>query len=122
MAPKSQVLQISGMTCQSCASRMEQSVKSMTGVKKASVDFFQNILKVEFDQTILSLKQIISAIMSVGYLAVEQTEFYSSEAKGVTAISPVELKHQLVILPIRYHRSSNCIGTIYHHTLNFKLI
>jgi cation transport ATPase len=100
MAHEIRNFQITGMTCQACASRVEGSVSSLKGVKKASVDFFQNNLKVEFNHIDLKLKQIISAVTKLGYQAAEQSHTEKNELKGNIAVSKTELNHQLVFLPI----------------------
>lgn len=66
-------IEITGMTCASCANAVAKSVKNLSGVKKASVNFATEKLSVEFDSEELEFKEIVDAVETAGYGVVEET-------------------------------------------------
>ncbi len=84
---------ITGMTCASCASAIERSVKKVSGVIAPSVNFATEKLTVSYTNN-ASSRQIIEAVEKVGY--------------GARAIIPL----QKVIIPIRGISCASCISTI----------
>ena len=57
---------ISGMSCAACASHVEKSAQSVSGVQKASVNLLQNNLRVDAQNGVLA-QDIISAVEQAGY-------------------------------------------------------
>ncbi|MEG1585558.1 MAG: heavy metal translocating P-type ATPase, partial [Bacteroidales bacterium] len=55
------------MSCASCAANVEEEVRKLPGVKKASVNFASNSLQVEFDPEVTNLKKIQEAVRAIGY-------------------------------------------------------
>lgn len=98
---ENQILIIEGMTCLSCANRVEKTVTSLTGINKASVDFLKKKLRFEFNPSELTLQRIISAINKSGYQATEQIDF-EHKTNLVETASPAELKRHLLTLPILF--------------------
>jgi heavy metal translocating P-type ATPase len=67
-------LQIEGMTCASCAQRVEQALAALPGVQKADVNFLAHTATVELlptESTVSELpeKQLIQAVKRAGYRA-----------------------------------------------------
>ena len=60
-----QVLQVNGMSCQHCVNSIEKAVKEIGGA--AQVDLKNSSVKVEFDESKLSLQAIKEAIEEQGY-------------------------------------------------------
>ena len=60
-------LKISGMTCATCASRVEKSLLHLDGVSKANVNLANEIANVEYDSTKLRLVDLEKAIGNAGY-------------------------------------------------------
>ena len=60
---------ISGMHCASCVILNEQAIKSVKGVKSASVNFASRQAAVEFDETLAGEKEIFAAVEKGGYKA-----------------------------------------------------
>lgn len=61
---------ITGMTCSACSSRVEKSVARLEGVIDVSVNLLTNSMQVEYEEKILSDRQIISSVERAGYGAV----------------------------------------------------
>lgn len=60
-------IKITGMTCASCASRVENSLKGMEGVLGASVNFASEKASVVYDPSITSLERMIKTVKDTGY-------------------------------------------------------
>ena len=55
------------MTCSACSAHVEKSVKKLNGVKSVNVNLLQNNMHVDFDETAVSVDDIINAVVSGGY-------------------------------------------------------
>ncbi|MBW4629975.1 MAG: cadmium-translocating P-type ATPase [Brasilonema octagenarum HA4186-MV1] len=73
---KTQLLQVDGMDCGSCAKTIEASLLSLRGVTEASVSFATAKVKVSYDTKLLSETEIRNRITALGY-----TVKLSDEAK-----------------------------------------
>ena len=58
---------VTGMTCSACSAHVEKSVKKLDGVKSVNVNLLQNNMHVDFDETAVSVDDIINAVVSGGY-------------------------------------------------------
>ena len=58
---------VTGMTCSACSAHVEKSVKKLDGVKSVNVNLLQNNMHVDFDETAISVDDIINAVVSGGY-------------------------------------------------------
>ncbi len=70
MPPAIQILKtypVTGMSCASCAARTEAFVKSLPGIKSASVNFADTSILVEFLPEEISPPEIKKAVQSIGY-------------------------------------------------------
>lgn len=84
---------IEGMTCKmGCAKTIEQTIAGLNGVAASSVDFDSEKGHFEFDASVISEKEIISAIEKVAdqYKVNEWTE----EATNKEEITPSETKSE----------------------------
>src|SRR6185295_10714822 len=61
-------LPISGMTCASCANRIERKLNKLEGVA-ASVNYATERARVEFDPGAVAPEDIVEAVAAVGYQA-----------------------------------------------------
>ena len=57
---------VTGMTCSACSAHVEKSVKKLNGVKSVNVNLLQNNMHVDFDETAVSVDDIINAVVSGG--------------------------------------------------------
>lgn len=82
---------IEKMSCASCASRIEKVVSNMDGVEKAIVNLATEKMVVEFNQNIISEKDIIAKVKQIGYGAslIENRDIKteSFEVTGMTCAS-----------------------------------
>src|SRR5258708_33404423 len=68
------VLDLEGMTCASCAMRIEKGLKKVPGVKDASVNLASEKATVTYDPTQTGIEQMVQKVEAVGYKATPQTE------------------------------------------------
>src|SRR5213592_5033467 len=66
------VLALEGMTCASCAMRIEKGLKKVPGVKDASVNLATEQATVSYDPAQASLAQMVQKVEAVGYKATPQ--------------------------------------------------
>jgi len=62
-------LPISGMTCASCANRVERNLNQLEGVS-ATVNYATEKARVEFDRETVAPEQLVDAVQAAGYTAV----------------------------------------------------
>lgn len=67
-------LQISGMTCAACSTRIEKGLSRMEGVQKAAINLALETGKVEYDPTVIRSADIIDKIKHLGYDAALKNE------------------------------------------------
>jgi P-type Cu+ transporter len=78
-------LPITGMTCASCANRIERKLNKLEGVT-ASVNYATEKATVDFDETAVEPQQLVAAVEAAGYQAVlPSTEAAGSEEVDETA-------------------------------------
>ncbi|SEF56168.1 heavy metal translocating P-type ATPase [Parabacteroides chinchillae] len=72
---ETKVLPVLEMSCVVCAGNVENTVKDLVGVEKATVNFAANTLNVTYHPVIIDLKQIRAAIQAAGYdLVIEEED------------------------------------------------
>lgn len=72
---ETKVLPVLEMSCAVCAGNVENTVKDLAGVEKATVNFAANTLNVTYHPAIIDLKQIRAAIQAAGYdLVIEEDD------------------------------------------------
>ena len=64
---KKQLLDITGMSCSACSSRIEKVVNRMQGVEQMSVNLLKNNAQVTFDESVVDEKAIIARIEKLGF-------------------------------------------------------
>lgn len=64
---KKQLLDITGMSCSACSSRIEKVVNRMQGVEQMSVNLLKNNAYVTFDESVVNEKAIIARIEKLGF-------------------------------------------------------
>src|SRR6266699_6429825 len=64
------VLTLEGMTCASCAMRIEKGLKKLPGVKDASVNFATEQATVMYDPAKTGIEQMVQKVDAVGYKAI----------------------------------------------------
>src|SRR5436853_7909527 len=78
-------LRISGMTCASCANRVERKLNKLDGVT-ASVNYATEKATVEFDPDAVAPDQLVAAVQAAGY----DTELPSAVPQRAADAQPAE--------------------------------
>ncbi|MCB5951596.1 heavy metal translocating P-type ATPase [Enterococcus sp. BWT-B8] len=78
---------IEGMSCASCAQIVEKAAGKLTGVAKASVNLATEKLTIQYDDQVLSEKDIKQAVSDAGFQAVSQTVQKNYDIEGMTCSS-----------------------------------
>ena len=82
---------VTGMTCSACSTRVEKCVSKLEGTGAVSVNLLTNSMQVEYDEAVLSERQIIDTVVKAGYGASPQA--VPGSAPAGTAAKPVERKN-----------------------------
>ena len=75
-------LLIEGMSCASCATRIEKKLNTLPGVKKAAVNLASNKAYIQFVPGIINQAEIEEAIESLGYGVQTTSRVLSEKRKG----------------------------------------
>ncbi len=75
-------LPVEGMTCASCAVRIEKGLRKLPGVREVSVNLASERAVVEFDPEVLSTEQIVQTVADLGYGV--RTERRTYGVRGMT--------------------------------------
>ena len=60
-------LTVTGMTCAACSARVEKVTRALAGVRAADVNLLAGTMNVDYDETLLSRQDIITAVVREGY-------------------------------------------------------
>lgn len=114
---------VTGMTCSACSSRVEKCVSKLDGASNVTVNLLTNSMQVEYDEKVLSERQIIDAVVKAGYGAnVQNVKSSASSSQGRAAASgnPVEeqmknMKFRLIVsfvflVPLMYVSMGHMVG------------
>src|SRR6266436_3686866 len=77
-------LTLEGMTCASCAMRIEKGLKKVPGIKDASVNLATEQATVTYDQAQTNLEQMVQKVEAVGYKAFPQVSSPQKPVQGET--------------------------------------
>lgn len=95
---KKQLLDITGMSCSACSSRIEKVVNKMQGVEQMSVNLLKNNAHVTFDESVVDEKAIIARIEKLGFGArVHAANVAAPVPQQDTAAQEMEEMRQLLI-------------------------
>lgn len=111
---------ITGMTCAACSSGIERTVKKLNGVSSCAVSLMGECMDVEFDESVLSERQIVSAVTSLGYGAYDYGNVPQKKEKRLTLF--VRFLVSLVLLvPEMYFAMGHMISPeiVPHGWLNY---
>jgi Cu+-exporting ATPase len=89
MAESRTVLALEGMTCASCAMRIEKGLKKIPGVKEANVNLATEQAVVTYDPAQTNLEHMVQKVEAVGYKATPQVASSQQPvaAKAISAVS-----------------------------------
>ena len=92
-------LEVSGMTCGSCAARVEKVLGRQKGVTTAGVNFATGRAHVEFDPAVISLDEMAVAIGKIGY-GLAPAEPSGEPGEEESALQAMWLRRLLVAWPL----------------------
>lgn len=98
---------VSGMTCQSCVSRVTQSIRNVAGVIDASVDLLARTATVKFRSPPCSISKIEEAITSEKYAVVN-----SAHTRDSTTVLMEQSEKVKSVFDITGMTCSSCVSSI----------
>lgn len=81
---KKESFRVSGMSCASCASRIEKVLNKLSGMYNATVNFANESLQVEYDEDEISLKEIKEKVKKLGFELKGNNKSTSFKVEGMT--------------------------------------
>jgi len=94
-------LSVSGMTCGSCAARVQKTLAKQAGVAGADVNFAIARASVRFDPSRVSLDDLVAATAKIGYaLAPVQTEQDTENGDAEERVQSMWLRRVLIAWPL----------------------
>ncbi len=124
-------LTITGMSCAVCAGNVEKTVSALGGVTSATVNLASSKLSLEYDETVISLEVIISAIENAGYGANTDSfkENYEDRRKQSDVIFRKFIFSLIFAAPLFYISMGHMVGlpvpkiiNPHINTLNFAIV
>jgi Cu+-exporting ATPase len=76
---------LEGMTCASCAMRIEKGLKKVPGVLEASVNLATEQGTVTYDPTLTDVAKMVQKVDAIGYKAIPQAGSVREEAQAISA-------------------------------------
>jgi Cu+-exporting ATPase len=95
-APERVELPITGMTCASCANRIERRLNKLDGVT-ATVNYATEKARVEFDPGTVAPEQLVQAVEAAGYQAVLPSTEPAGGPETVEQDETAPLRHRLIL-------------------------
>ncbi|MBU3126970.1 heavy metal translocating P-type ATPase [Clostridium tagluense] len=80
-------LKIEGMTCASCAKAVERATKKLQGVNETNVNIATEKLSINFDEAVVSVEDIQTAVEKAGYKAIGDDVNKTIKIEGMTCAS-----------------------------------
>jgi P-type Cu+ transporter len=90
-------LDVFGMTCAACSTRIEKVLNKMDGMESATVNLATESASVEFNSAVLSVGQVIAKIQDLGYDAKEKVQ---REAKAQQKEEEINAKKRKLLISI----------------------
>lgn len=117
-----QKFNVYGMTCTNCVLAVEKSLKKLDGITNVSISLLDKSAIVDFDETIISISEIIRAITRAGYSA-DLYKYHDKKGKREEKVLKKRFLISLfLLLPLMYLCMGNGIGLpLPNFTLNFIL-
>ncbi|HAX73478.1 MAG TPA: heavy metal translocating P-type ATPase [Firmicutes bacterium] len=80
-------LKIKGMSCSSCANRLEKAVSQVVGIEQASVNFATETLSVSFQEDVVTQTQIEEAVIKTGFTVIKNHKHGMYKIEGLSCSS-----------------------------------
>jgi len=113
-----QKFSISGMTCAACSAGIQKTINKLNGIKKADVSLMGESMVVEFDESVVSTKEIISAVQALGYGA----RIYGDNDNRVTKVQTPSVQSHAKSLKVRFLLSLLFLIPLMYFTMAHMLV
>lgn len=90
---------VQGMSCSACSARVEKWVNALPGMEKADVNLLSNSMVCEYDENLVSEKDILKAVKDAGYSAYTGRGEVADEKKSLLKRLLVSI---IFLVPIMY--------------------
>ncbi len=107
------LLDVEGMTCQACVTRIEKKIGKLEGISEISVNLATNQAKVVFDKEKIKLSEIISNIQKIGYGANIHSDEEKKDDKNIQEEKRENLKLKIALIfsiPVFYIAMGHMLG------------
>jgi len=94
---QTETLQITGMTCAACSSRVERQLKKKAGVILVNVNLATEQARVQYDTDVLSAEDLINTVVKAGYGANKANQVSLEEQEARKEKELKQLKVELII-------------------------
>lgn len=113
-----QKFDVIGMTCSSCSSHVDKSVKKLNGINDVNVNLLQNTMVVDFDENKIQNEDIIKAVIDGGYNAKikgEQKNITPNKSNETIADEISQMKYRMLVsfgflIPLMYISMGHMMG------------
>ena len=103
---------VTGMSCAACSASVERVVRSLDGVRNANVNLTSGKLTVDFDERILTSKDVEKAVLKIGF-GVNYDNFETNFSKKVDEVKVMRNKliaSAVFAIPLFYISMGHMIG------------
>ncbi|OZJ06864.1 hypothetical protein BZG36_00213 [Bifiguratus adelaidae] len=83
-------LKIFGMTCASCVNSIERGVKQVAGIKSINVNLMTESAYVEFDSSIVGLRDIVEQISDLGFDALVSDNSANAQIESLSKVKEIK--------------------------------
>ena len=92
------VLRIFGMTCASCSAAVEQALRSVPGVRSASVSLTLQQARVEYNPAAVGVRELVDAVGDAGFDAIVHDERNATQLRSLTRVTETaEWRHTFLV-------------------------
>jgi P-type Cu+ transporter len=109
MIKMNQKFSVTGMTCSSCSSNVEKTVKKLEGIENVNVNLLTNSMTIDYDIDIINSNKIITAVEGAGYGASVFGGSDATQEKGGNLLEEElkEMKYRIAVsftflIPLMY--------------------
>lgn len=85
------ILNIEGMTCTACSNGLEKYLKKQNGIIKANVNLVMATVLIEYDEKILTKKELDKLIANAGFISKGENEKESNSKRPIIEISIISI-------------------------------
>lgn len=101
---------ISGMGCAACSAKIENKLKNQSGVINISVNLLSEKMMIEFDEKIISHKDIKNIVTKLGYGISEATGFVDEKSKNKESTGISLILSIVFLIPLMYISMGHMLG------------